>query len=158
MSACSAAAVCCKFEYITDAIARSMYLLYSCVHTNDTVIGACWMAPVHPVCVQNFQPGSAALQVYQVCPQTLLPVLPRLAEELHADDAKQRAGAASLVGSLFSLPGSDLATSYADLFDALLKRLEDREVSPNKLLAQSVLYHLSRLLQLWRQEHSTRHQ
>ena len=70
----------------------------------------------------------ATLQVYQVCPQTLLPVLPRLAEELHADDAKQRAGAVGLVGSLFSLPGSDLITSYSDLFDALLKRLEDREV------------------------------
>ncbi|KAK9822311.1 hypothetical protein WJX74_006163 [Apatococcus lobatus] len=66
-------------------------------------------------------------EVYQVCPQTLLPVLPRLAEELHADDAKQRSAATSLVGSLFSLQGSDLTSSYADLFDALLKRLEDRE-------------------------------
>ena len=69
------------------------------------------------------------MQVYQLCPQTLLPVLPRLAEELHADDAKQRSAATSLVGSLFSLEGSDLTSAYADLFDALLKRLEDREVS-----------------------------
>ena len=68
------------------------------------------------------------MQVHQVCPQTLLPVLPRLAEELHADDAKRRSAATSLVGSLFSLQGSDLTSSYADLFDALLKRLEDREV------------------------------
>ncbi len=96
------------------------------------------MASAHPACLQCLQPRFGALQVYQVCPQTLLPVLPRLAEELHADDAKQRAGAASLVGSLFSLPGSDLATSYADLFDALLKRLENREVChPQKLLTHT---------------------
>ncbi len=67
-------------------------------------------------------------QVYQRCPQTLLPVLPQLESELRIEDTAKRVAAVQLLGSLFGQSGSDLDTIYAQLFGEFLRRFRDVSV------------------------------
>lgn len=67
-------------------------------------------------------------QLYRTCPQVLLPVLPRLGSELHVDSDDKRTAAVNLLGRLFTVPGSDMASQHPQLFDALLLRCKDQKV------------------------------
>ncbi len=67
-------------------------------------------------------------QVYKSCPQTLLPVLPHLESELRIEDTAKRVAAVQLLGSLFGQGGSDLDTSYTQLFGEFLRRFRDVSV------------------------------
>ncbi|KAK9811630.1 hypothetical protein WJX72_007291 [[Myrmecia] bisecta] len=66
-------------------------------------------------------------QVYQICPQTLLPVLPHLMLELQVDEEAKRLAAIDLLGKLFTLPEADLDTEYAELFKEFLRRFTDQK-------------------------------
>ena len=68
------------------------------------------------------------VQIYRVSPQTMLPVLPKLASELQVDQESKRLAALELLGRLLSLPGSDLDLTYAELFQEFLKRACDQKV------------------------------
>ena len=72
-----------------------------------------------------------APQLNAVVPSVLLPVLPHLADELAPGNPPEaRLAAVELLGRLFSQPGGgDLAREYPALFEALVKRLQDQEVS-----------------------------
>jgi hypothetical protein len=69
------------------------------------------------------------LQIHETVPQTLLPVMPLLKEELEVEGDK-RSAAVGLVARLFTQHphGSDIIEEYQALFDALLKRACDKEV------------------------------
>lgn len=72
--------------------------------------------------------GSLLVQLYQITPQVLLPVMPHLTMELQVEDESKRLEAVHLLGKLFSLPGSTLVTDYADVLDEFLKRYHDQKV------------------------------
>ena len=65
------------------------------------------------------------MQVYRICPQALLPVLPHLEIELQADEDAKRLAAVGLVGRLFAVPGSDMDAQYAGLFGEFVRRFRD---------------------------------
>lgn len=65
------------------------------------------------------------MQVYRICPQALLPVVPHLENELQADEDAKRLAAVELVGRLFALPGSDMDAQYASLFSEFVRRFRD---------------------------------
>ena len=67
-------------------------------------------------------------QVYQTCPQALLPVLPQLKLELPSESIEQRLAAVDLLGKLFSIPGSDLDITYHELVILLVHRMKDLQV------------------------------
>lgn len=64
-------------------------------------------------------------QVYKLCPQVLLPVLPHLDGELRTPVESHRIAAVQLLGKLLALPGSTIAEDHPELFDALLQRCKD---------------------------------
>lgn len=81
-------------------------------------------------------PWLPCVQLYQVVPQVLLPVLPHLSLELQVDSDTKRGAAVELLGRLFAQPGSsEILADYSDLFRDLLKRLHDQKVGA--LLASS---------------------
>lgn len=69
------------------------------------------------------------LQVYRATEQTLLPVLPHLAQQLGLEDEARRLAAVDLLGALFSIPGTRLDAEYAQLFTEFLRRFTDQKVS-----------------------------
>ena len=69
-----------------------------------------------------------APQVYQSCPQTLLPVLPSLEAELKVDDVSRRLAAVQLLGRLFGQRGLDLDMAYSQLFTEFVRRFRDLKV------------------------------
>ena len=71
------------------------------------------------------------MQLYKICPQVLLPVLPHLGNELHVDDESHRTAAVKLLGKLLALPGSTMATEYPELLASLLLRCKDLKVRMN---------------------------
>ena len=75
-------------------------------------------------------PLPVCLQIHETVPQALLPVMPLLKEELEVEGDK-RSAAVDLVARLFTQHphGSDIIEEYQALFDALLKRACDKEVS-----------------------------
>lgn len=75
-------------------------------------------------------PLPVCLQIHETVPQALLPVMPLLKEELEVEGDK-RSAAVDLVARLFTQHphGSDIIEEYQELFDALLKRACDKEVS-----------------------------
>ena len=68
------------------------------------------------------------MQVHDLLPRLLLPVLPQLDSQLHGDDTKSRIRALKLLGSLFGQPQHDLAPQYPDLLTGVLTRLKDSQV------------------------------
>ena len=70
------------------------------------------------------------MQIHLACPQTLLPVLPLLAQELQAEEESRRLDAVDLLGQLFMLPGSDMDLEYSYLFEELMRRCKDQKVGP----------------------------
>lgn len=68
------------------------------------------------------------MQIHLACPQTLLPVLPLLAQELQAEEESRRLEAVDLLGQLFMLPGSDMDLEYGYLFEELMRRCKDQKV------------------------------
>lgn len=71
------------------------------------------------------------MQVYRICPQALLPVLPHLEIELQADEDAKRLAAVGLVGRLFAVPGSDMDAQYAGLFGEFVRRFRDLKARLN---------------------------
>jgi len=58
----------------------------------------------------------------------MLPVLPKLISELQLDKEAKRVAALQLLGRLLSSPGSDMDTSYPELFTEFLRRACDEKV------------------------------
>ena len=69
-------------------------------------------------------------QVYRICPQALLPVLPHLERELQAEEDAKRLAAAGLVGRLFAAAGSDMDAQCASLFSEFVRRFRDLKARP----------------------------
>lgn len=78
------------------------------------------------------------MQVYKLCPQVLLPVLPHLDGELRTPVESHRIAAVQLLGKLLALPGSTIAEDHPELFDALLQRCKDAKVRGRVSAAVSV--------------------
>ena len=73
-----------------------------------------------------------SMQIHLACPQTLLPVLPLLAQELQAEEEARRLEAIDLLAKLFKLPGSDMDQEYSYLFEEFVRRSKDQKVTqPN---------------------------
>ena len=66
--------------------------------------------------------------MHLACPQTLLPVLPLLANELQVEVEAKRLDAIDLLGKLFTLPGSDMDQEYSYLLEDFLRRCKDQKV------------------------------
>lgn len=66
--------------------------------------------------------------MHEVCPQTLLPVLPLLSAELGMEDELHRLSAVALLGALFAIPGSHLDEEYSHVFADFLRRFTDQKV------------------------------
>jgi len=75
------------------------------------------------------RPGA---QVYRICPQALLPVLPHLERELQAKEDAKRLAAAGLVGRLFGAAGSDMDAQCASLFSEFVRRFRDLRARPRR--------------------------
>jgi len=71
---------------------------------------------------------SLRAQVHEACPQTLLPVLPLLSQELGLEDESRRLAAVQLLGALFAIPGSELDQEYFHVFADFLRRFTDQKV------------------------------
>lgn len=69
-------------------------------------------------------------QLHEAVPQTLLPLLPLLREELEVDATRQRAAAVDLVARLLTghPGGGALVDEYEPLLSGLLQRGCDKEV------------------------------
>ena len=78
--------------------------------------------------LSTIQCWHVSVQLYVVCPQVLLPVLPHVGNELHMDAEANRLAAVDLLGRLFALPGSDMDAKYPELFTCLLLRCKDQKV------------------------------
>ncbi|KAM1033682.1 hypothetical protein FF1_037151 [Malus domestica] len=76
--------------------------------------------------------------VYRCAPQILSGVVPYLTGELLTDQLETRLKAVSLVGDLFSLPGSTIFEAFQPIFSEFLKRLTDRVVEVRMLVLQHV--------------------
>jgi hypothetical protein len=70
-----------------------------------------------------------AKQVHQACPQALLPVLPHLVSELQVEAQDRRLQAIDLLVSAFAGSDSSMDVDYSDLFEELLRRCCDKQVS-----------------------------
>ena len=68
------------------------------------------------------------MQIHLACPQTLLPVLPLLSQELQAEEETRRLEAIDLLAKLFKLPGSDMDQHYSYLFEEFVRRSKDQKV------------------------------
>ena len=51
-----------------------------------------------------------------------------MSQELQVNNESRRLAAVQLLGSLFSLPGSDMDEAYDSLFDEFLRRTMDQKV------------------------------
>ncbi|KAM1124110.1 sister chromatid cohesion protein PDS5 homolog A [Malus sylvestris] len=76
--------------------------------------------------------------VYRCAPQILSGIVPYLTGELLTDQLETRLKAVSLVGDLFSLPGSTISKTFQPIFSEFLKRLTDRVVEVRMLVLQHV--------------------
>ena len=84
----------------------------------------------HTLIPRNLDPNSSilqTLQIQEVCPRLLLPVLPQLDTQLHGEAEQGRLKAVRLLGKLFSHPRGYLALQYPDLLAGLLLRLKDTQ-------------------------------
>lgn len=68
------------------------------------------------------------LQIYQVSPSTLLPVMPHIMSDLTAKEDAKRLSALELLGKLYALPNSDMHADFPELFKEFVRRSKDQKV------------------------------
>ena len=74
---------------------------------------------------------SLCLQLHDVTPQALLPVVPLLSDELCSPDVGRRLEAVRLLGRMFGQRGgAAVAAEWADVLMELLRRFKDETVRP----------------------------
>ncbi len=72
-----------------------------------------------------------ALQIYQVSPSTLLPVMPHIMSDLTAKEDAKRLSALELLGKLYALPDSDMHADFPELFKEFVRRSKDQKACPS---------------------------
>jgi sister-chromatid-cohesion protein PDS5 len=71
---------------------------------------------------------ACVLQIYQVSPSTLLPVMPHIMSDLTAKEDAKRLSALELLGKLYALPNSDMQADFPELFKEFVRRSKDQKV------------------------------
>lgn len=79
------------------------------------------------------------MQIHQILPAVLVPILPLLVDGLSAEEPRRRVAALDLLGRLFSVPEARvISTGMPELFLDFLKRAVDLEVSSHLAKTQMV--------------------
>lgn len=69
------------------------------------------------------------VQIYQVSPSTLLPVMPHIMSDLTAKEDAKRLSALELLGKLYALPNSNMHSDFPELFKEFVRRSKDQQAS-----------------------------
>lgn len=76
----------------------------------------------------------SGVQINQVSPSMLLPVMPHLMSDLTAKEDAKRLSALALLGHLYAMPNSDIHSDFPELFKEFLRRSKDQKARQPSLL------------------------
>ena len=80
------------------------------------------------------------VQIYQVSPSTLLPVMPHIMSDLTAKEDAKRLAALELLGKLYALPNFDIHSDFPELFKEFVRRSKDQQARILALGSYTVLW------------------
>ncbi len=80
------------------------------------------------------------VQIYQVSPSMLLPVMPHIMSDLTAKEDAKRLSALELLGKLYALPDFKIHNDFPELFKEFVRRSKDQQARLLALGSYSVMW------------------